>query len=287
MLKNYTAGRAAKMEKFSSVNVTEPFNVKILWMRALNSEKAVLKTTLKNHRHSFFEAHYIFSGEIIYSSGGNEYSVTAGKAIVFAPDCLHAAKYTSPDALKISIAFFAEADEKAFDFIADTGNYYFEFDTTVKNDFDALLLAADKTSNFISIMFKNRITEILCSLVCDLGESFIENSFVSEDVRITAAKRYIEDNKHLFFTCNDIADYCHFNVKYFNRIFKANTGITLLEYIHDVKRKEAERLLLSSSASLSEIAESLGFENECYFNTFFKRLCGITPGEYRRLCNKK
>lgn len=102
-----------------------------------------------------------------------------------------------------------------------------------------------------------------------------------------SAIKYIEDNKHILPTCNDIAEYCHFNAKYLNRIFKKATGKTLLEYIHETKRKDAEKLLSETDKTLREISESLGFENEYYFNTFFKRLNGIAPGEFRRLIKDK
>ena len=46
--------------------------------------------------------------------------------------------------------------------------------------------------------------------------------------------------------------------------------MTLLEYIHTVKTKEASRLLTETELSLDEIATCLGFSNEYYFNAFFK-----------------
>ena len=42
-----------------------------------------------------------------------------------------------------------------------------------------------------------------------------------------------------------------------------------------------------SELSLKEISERLNFANEYYFNTFFKKYSGMTPGEYRKMSTAK
>ena len=128
---------------------------------------------------------------------------------------------------------------------------------------------------------------MLRSFMCSSNADKATANFFEENHAITAAKRYIDDNTGLFLTCEDVAAYCHYNSKYLGRLFKEETGKTMLEYIHSKKSKEAEHLLASSELSLSEISDALGFENEYYFNTFFKRINGISPGTYRRLIKKQ
>ncbi|MMZ71658.1 DNA-binding transcriptional regulator AraC [compost metagenome] len=47
--------------------------------------------------------------------------------------------------------------------------------------------------------------------------------------------------------------------------------------------KEAERLLLNSDLSQQDIALKVGYANAISFGRVFKRIVGITPGDYRRL----
>jgi YesN/AraC family two-component response regulator len=43
------------------------------------------------------------------------------------------------------------------------------------------------------------------------------------------------------------------------------------------------KLLSDSSLSLKQISEIMNFNNEYYFNAFFKKYSGMPPGEYRKM----
>jgi AraC-like DNA-binding protein len=50
---------------------------------------------------------------------------------------------------------------------------------------------------------------------------------------------------------------------------------------------EAVKLLMETDVLVKEIALSVGFVNENYFFTVFKKQFGITPNEYRRMARLK
>jgi len=60
------------------------------------------------------------------------------------------------------------------------------------------------------------------------------------------------------------------------------TGQSPLQLVHHRLLEEAETLLERSALQVSEIAEVLGFRDAGYFNRFFSRLKGISPGRYRQ-----
>lgn len=70
--------------------------------------------------------------------------------------------------------------------------------------------------------------------------------------------------------------------KSFCRFFKANTGKTLVEYLHELRVGEACRQLLENDRPVSEIALECGFNNLSNFNRRFRELKGMTPREFRR-----
>jgi AraC-like DNA-binding protein len=68
----------------------------------------------------------------------------------------------------------------------------------------------------------------------------------------------------------------HFSTK-----FKAETGITLTDFILNEKTEEAKHLLRYSNKSLSAISAYLGFSSLSHFTRVFKKYSDITPKEYR------
>jgi AraC-like DNA-binding protein len=78
-----------------------------------------------------------------------------------------------------------------------------------------------------------------------------------------------------------IAERLGMNPSYLSYFFKEQTNRNLTDYIKEVRLREAERLLKSSSLKISEIAERVGYGNANTFIRVFKKDRGITPGECR------
>ena len=67
------------------------------------------------------------------------------------------------------------------------------------------------------------------------------------------------------------------------RRFKAATGRTLIEHLQGLRIEEAKRLLETSTKPVEEISAEVGYEESGFFRRLFKRVTGITPGQYRRM----
>lgn len=66
------------------------------------------------------------------------------------------------------------------------------------------------------------------------------------------------------------------------RIFKRETGMTPVEFILNKRIEKAQIALLTQASSIHDIAIQLGFGNQSYFASLFKRMMGITPLQYRK-----
>lgn len=290
ILKNYTQTRANKLARLTVPDITEPFGARILWLRSLSVENSDRAISRHKHKHSYFEAHFMFSGAMEYDIDGKKaYRVDEGYALLVAPEITHTVTGVEKDLIKISVAFTPTENGAIFTELASKGSLLFKLDKDVTDAFDTILSEADVKGTLSPYIIREKIFSVLCAIIryADAESSAVLTESPENDVRIASAIRYIEDNKNIFLTCEDVAEYCHFNVKYLNRIFKKQTSLTLLEYIHSVKIREAERLLCESEHSLGDIAQMLGFANVYYFNSFFKRSCGISPGTYRKLMIKQ
>jgi transcriptional regulator GlxA family with amidase domain len=67
------------------------------------------------------------------------------------------------------------------------------------------------------------------------------------------------------------------------RRFKAATGVTLIDYVQNLRLEEAKRLLETTNRPVEEISAAVGYENSSFFGRLFKRRCGLTPAAYRKM----
>lgn len=274
-LSNYTSARVGRLSKTKVPDIKEPLPIKFLWVRAVETHSKINKNY---HKHSFYEAHFCIRGKTVYGSKDSVHVLTEGRAVVFSPEVSHKILEASDDFLRIAVAFSLPEDAEDI--------YEWDFDERTINDFNEILRETDNRDELSYIMIRDRLVSVLSRYIRHI-HSTADSVADDTDIRIGLIKRYISDNKNVFLDSEDVAQYCHFNVKYLNRIFKKETGMTLLEYIHMVKSAEAERLLKDTDMTLEEIGEQLGFANVQYFNTFFKRYTSMTPGFYRKLSRKE
>ncbi len=83
-------------------------------------------------------------------------------------------------------------------------------------------------------------------------------------------------------TLEDYASICNMSKYHFIRVFKDITGLPPLEYRNGIRLEHARQLLESTSISISEISEKLGYSSQNYFCDAFKRHFNMTPTQYRK-----
>ena len=93
---------------------------------------------------------------------------------------------------------------------------------------------------------------------------------------------YVEENFYRQLKLEDVASYFHLNKCYFCSVLKKELGKTFSQIVNEVRINKSKELLKGSNLSTLEIALSVGFNNQNYFNMTFKKLTGMTPLQYRR-----
>ena len=95
------------------------------------------------------------------------------------------------------------------------------------------------------------------------------------------AIQYIDAHSHEKISLDDVARETAYSRSHITRLFRKETGQTVNEYITGVKIRDAQRFLLYTNRTFSEIANILNFSSQSYFQTVFKKTTGMTPREYR------
>lgn len=98
---------------------------------------------------------------------------------------------------------------------------------------------------------------------------------------IARIKEYIAANLSRNTSLTAISGHFHFSQEYLLRLFKKEEGVTILQYINDLKLKRAKELLLNPDLQVRDVAELLGYHDNGYFIRFFRSKTGVSPKVYR------
>ncbi|MNO26982.1 HTH-type transcriptional activator Btr [compost metagenome] len=92
---------------------------------------------------------------------------------------------------------------------------------------------------------------------------------------------YMQEHYHQAVTVDQLAEVAGITRARYTQIFKEVTGRIPLEHLNGLRIERAQQQLLLTNDRMHDIALSVGYSNEYYFNRRFKRLVGVTPGQYR------
>lgn len=101
---------------------------------------------------------------------------------------------------------------------------------------------------------------------------------------VETVKRWITANYNQHSELNALAHMVYLTPSYLSKLFKQETGLTLTDYIIEIRIRRAKQLLKQSpDLKVHEIGAEVGYADPAYFNKLFKRVVGVTPSEYKRI----
>ena len=71
------------------------------------------------------------------------------------------------------------------------------------------------------------------------------------------------------------------SASHFMSFFKRATGQSFMAYLNHCRIERAQALLAMTDKSVSDISQEMGFCDQSYFGTVFRKLVGMTPAAYR------
>ena len=116
------------------------------------------------------------------------------------------------------------------------------------------------------------------SEICSNMESAREKEAVSI---IEKAKSYIRDNYKKDISLDEVSREVDISPYYFSKLFKQETGGNFIEYLTEIRLRNARELLKDSGLSIKEICAESGYSDPNYFSRIFKKYEGVTPSEFR------
>lgn len=93
---------------------------------------------------------------------------------------------------------------------------------------------------------------------------------------------YLENHYMSHINLDDIANMTNYNKTYLSTMFKKRTGITIFQYLNNIRMEHVLEALKYTDDNIVHIALNNGFANIQVFNRKFKSYYHMTPKEYRR-----
>ena len=143
----------------------------------------------------------------------------------------------------------------------------------------------EKNVDYINKVINIDSQQDICAWISNALDDFIDSVYASQDaVKITQIKPaidFIEASYDQPLTLADVAKSAYLSVSRLAHLFKEQMGVTIIDYLTNVRIDHAKRLLLATDKSCSRICFEVGYNNQSYFTRTFKEIVGMTPRQFR------
>ncbi len=146
-------------------------------------------------------------------------------------------------------------------------------------------LILEKNLGYVNKVMGINNQEDLCAWISTALNEFIEMVYSSQDAKkvtqIMPAINYIDANYDKPISLAEVARSAFLSVSRLAHLFKEQMGITIIDYLTQVRIDRAKQLLLATDQNCTEICFQIGYNNQSYFTRTFKDLVGMTPRQFR------
>ena len=260
------------------------------------------------HWHDEFELILVTYGQGIFTVNGRKYLCEKDDIILIPSGAIHSMEQHQNDNVEYFNILFSfslleenpdsHCSRQFFSRISENvilKEYHLKKDTFLNSQIlplvkDLVAHRAEKYSGY-ELMIKARLFEILHIIINqNLNEDRNKNHNERERINTDRLKKILSYTAEHFserITIEDAASVCSVSPSRFMSIFRAQTGMSYIQYLNDYRLEASTELLTSGSFSVTEIAIKNGFENISYFIRAFRKKFGCTPLEYRSTAKSK
>ncbi|AFK04574.1 transcriptional regulator, AraC family [Emticicia oligotrophica DSM 17448] len=271
------------------------YSSEYIFLELIATRSQLFNWTIKPHIHSqLFQLFIVRKGSLLFQEATQEHQLQAPCITLIPPTKLHGLVY-NPDVE----GYILTLSESIIDEIFKTSSVVWKTleDIRILNHFE------DKTfdkiqKNLANIEFElfGENPERYLMLRAYLTELFIslhrltkqEEAQQNDSMTMAHFRKFQLLIKQANYpkSIPEFADELNISSVHLNRICNAVSGKSAIELVHQNIINEAQKYLLHTSYSVSEIAYMLKFEYPNYFAKLFKKHTGVSPLEFRKMDRK-
>lgn len=223
------------------------------------------------------------SGTLTYN--GQEYSLSKGDCVFL--DCRNPYAHRSSENLWTLkwVHFYGPSMHNIYEKYLQRGGLS-HFTTQRTEEYNQLLqelfTITSSDSHVKDMQINEKLSALLTLLMQDSWNPNQNSPRFSGKRNLREIKDYIDLHYHKKISLDNLAQQFFINKFYLTRLFKEQFGISVNHYLLQVRTTRAKQLLRFSDLSIEQVGQECGMNDANYFSRIFKKVEGITPGEYRR-----
>jgi AraC family transcriptional activator of pobA len=267
------------------------YSAEYIFLELISTRSQSFDWVVKPHLHSsLFQVFMLEKGKVTFQSSNDTVEMTSPCIIFVPPTQVHGLEYTPDvegyiltvsasiidDIFKTSLEIYSFFDKINIASRLDEENIFSKIKNLIKELENELF--SDEPER--SILIKSLLTQYFIQLyrICDKNENKdVNNRYLGYFRKFQKAIKSSDYTK----TIPQYASELNITLAHLNRICKSIVGKSAIEIVHQHINTEAQKYLIHTSYSVSEIAYQLNFEYPNYFSRFFKKYNGVSPQEYR------
>jgi AraC-like DNA-binding protein len=128
--------------------------------------------------------------------------------------------------------------------------------------------------------------DVTQAMIIDYAQAALKIKATLYSPKINKVVQYIELNLMNELNLGQLAAYVNLAPAYLSRVFNQEVGMSLAQYITEMRMAKASELLMRTSLTVQTISEQIGFKQTSYFSQKFKQHFDMTPMQYRNKYQK-
>jgi len=253
--------------------------------------------------HAAWEFVYIAKGKASITADNMTYILKSGEMVCHKPYEHHAIKPYQGRAVAIILCFeckseqmqhfnnkimsVPQAQRNMLNDIAARAEHIFEPKEPLDISKDYGMNRASYSSKLVEQYIKNAIELLIISLLETTSTEMQKrrDDFEQAKQRRTLTKdikAYLNESYGEQIRLNELSTRFSYSPSSIKRIFKAETGYSVIDYLNSLRIERAKELLVETDLSTESIAHALGIANGYYFSRMFSARVGISPRAYKK-----
>lgn len=228
------------------------------------------------HYHEAYELYYLEMGSREYFLEDKLFSVSAGDFVLIPPGMLH--RTGGEYGVRTLVSFTREYLKRMFtpEAIESITRCFEHRKVTPSQNQQALCknLLKKLADSHDEVEFAMALGLLLTELARCKNEHL-------KDGNISTIVTFINKNYAQISNISQIAEHFYLSKYHLCRIFKEAMKVTIIEYLNQVRIRNACQMLDFSDKDIGEVAEACGFNSVAYFSNVFKSITGVAPTKYR------